>query len=154
MRFKSYINERILRKIENNDLKKFVKNTKPWWDMCNKYNVKNHYLWRGHDYIINDIRYLDVRKNREPLTTCKEFHELADKNFKKIFGIKARSETLFCFSGEKSSHSYGSYSSIIIPIGKFNYIWSKIIDDFYGSIQYEDQYSAVCGEKIELEYEW
>ncbi len=155
MRFINYISERKLGDVDTKDIDKIIKDTKPWFDYCKKQNVKNKFLWRGTNYIIYTIKKFKVRKNRVPTDTCIEVHDLSDKYFKKLFGIKARSETVFCFSGKLAAEGYGSHPYIIIPIGKFDFIWSKNIDDFYGAIQYEPMYKIICdSDSIDLEYEY
>ena len=155
MRFQNYINERVLGTIKGLSPEKIIKTAKPWFDLCKRNNVENYYLWRGTNYIIPDVRYLKVRTNREPMSTCKEIHKISDSIFYKEFGIKARSETLFCFPDWREAKSYGTYVNIIIPIGKFDFIWSKKIKDFYGRMGNSEFYDILCSDDLyDLENEW
>ncbi|MFW6046289.1 MAG: hypothetical protein ACOCP4_00600 [Candidatus Woesearchaeota archaeon] len=62
-----------------------------------------------------------VRKNRKPKDTPTEYHEYADKIFYEEFGIKARSQTLFCNGTPIGVKSYGN-PYLIFPIGKYKLV--------------------------------
>ncbi len=48
--------------------------------------------------------------------------------------------------------TYGNVSNIVIPIGKFNYIWSKEIDDFFSNMENEDFYDIICNQSFLEDY--
>ncbi len=94
MRLEKYITDEYL-------IDKILKNSKPWFDYCKKQKVKNKFLWRGSNHTVKNAKRYIVRSNRTPIDTCAEIHYMADEIFKKLFGIKARSEVLFCFPNKK-----------------------------------------------------
>jgi hypothetical protein len=55
---------------------------------------------------------------------------LLDKQFQKKFGVKARSQSLFCTNEYLSTLQYGN-PYYIFPIGKYKTIWSPEIADLY-----------------------
>lgn len=126
-KFLNYINEKDDYDFDNiiNTIKKdcqpFLK------DWKTKYKQEN--LWSGRRKIIRfDKR--KIRKNRTPRDTPIELHKEMDKWFHKKFGVKARSESLFCTFNEKDSQLYGE-PHIIFPIGKYKMISSNKIEDIY-----------------------
>jgi hypothetical protein len=67
-----------------------------------------------------------IRTDRKPKDTPLEMHQLLDKQFQKRFGIKARSNSLFCYFRNINSYlrdrsGYG-VPYYIFPIGNFKTI--------------------------------
>jgi hypothetical protein len=122
MRLIHFINEDI-------KLDKIKKQCKYYIDLVKNNNCSNKFFYKGmnkqHDFDI-----IKTRKNRKPLNMPLKLHNYIDKLFKKKFGVKLRSETIFVTSDIIWSGGYG-FPSIIIPIGKFDYYWNQHIDDLY-----------------------
>jgi len=130
MKFYSYINE-------TNDTDKIIdimiKKCKPFLN-----EIKNipdvldgkYYLYSGRDK--NDKYFTQkIRKDRQPLNTPKEVHDFLDKHFQKIYGIKLRSNSLFCTLNRSDASSYGS-TYIIFPIGKYKIFFNpNVLDMVY-----------------------
>jgi hypothetical protein len=159
MRLIKYINEEqqlqfdFFNQFEKNDpitksIKLFEKDTKPWFKYCKKQRVKNKFLWRGSSNVVKNFMRKKVHNFRDSTDTCSEVHNLSDEYFDKLFGIKARSNTLFCFSNKISAKNYG-YPNIVIPAGKFNFIWSKKVDDFFSYLEGEDFYEIICDSEVD-----
>lgn len=74
-----------------------------------------------------------VRKDRTPRDTPKHVHNYVDELFYDEFGIRARSNTLFCSMDAHAVKTYGD-PYLIFPIGQYKLIWSPEISDFYGDI--------------------
>jgi len=155
MRLIKYINEEkqlkfnFFRQFEKEDkitrtIKQFEKDVKPWFSYCKKQRVKNKFLWRGGDVVVKDFIKLKTRTDREPTDMCIEMHNFFDEKFYNKFKIHARSQTVFCFPSLKAAKHYGSKQNIIIPIGKFDYIWSPKIDDLFSHIENETYYDDMC----------
>jgi len=131
---------RLIKYINENDkdilIEKIYKDCKPYFDLVKKNKVQNKFLWRGSKSITlkNSFGKFSIRKNREPLDTCITMHKILNKIFKKYTKIKARSETVFGIPNKNTSKVYGK-PYILIPVGKFDYIWSKEIDDLYNYIE-------------------
>lgn len=133
MRFYNYINE------YRDGLEKWKSLIK---DKCKPY-LK---LVKGSDRLLfsgrkneKPVIMKQVRQNRKPVDTPLEVHELLDNQFKDKFGIRARSNSIFCYF--KNINMVGSDSSAygdpyyIFPIGKFKTIWSPHIQDLFDEIQ-------------------
>lgn len=71
-----------------------------------------------------------VRKDRKPRDTPEDIHEWADNWFYENFGIRARSNTMFCTSEASKTKQYGELY-IVFPIGNFEIIWSHRLKDLY-----------------------
>ncbi len=103
---------------------------------------KNNPLWRGvtpqsisrFDFPIGDdgetfkIRG-SVRSDRTPRDSDQWLHEVFDDFFLKKFGIRFRSNALFCVKDEDDVDSEYGKPFAIFPIGKFDYAYSDYIDD-------------------------
>lgn len=74
-----------------------------------------------------------VRKNRVPKDTPKEWHEELDRLFYEKFGIRARSNTLFCSPVQSFAESFG-ISYMIFPMGRYEIIWSPQVTDLYSDV--------------------
>ena len=75
-----------------------------------------------------------VRQARSPTDTPIKTHEMLDAWFNDHFGFKARSQAVFCMGGsERGVRAISNYGRphIVMPIGKFKYVWSPIVDDLY-----------------------
>lgn len=123
MEFYKWLNENWrddqIKEILSNDCRPFLNDLKK----CN-----NKFLYSGRKKIQN-FYTSKVRKNRTPKNTPKELHEQLDNAFNDIFGIKARSQTLFCATKYTASR-YGD-PFYIFPIDKYEVIWSNKVEDLY-----------------------
>ena len=123
MKFRNYILEQ-----ENNveEIVEIIKrDCKPFLKEFNKP------LYRGtHKKIKEDIVKIIPRTDRRPKDLSIEWHEWGDKYFLERFGWKARSEGVFTSFSEWFASRYGK-SYLFFPIGKYKYVYSKNIMDFY-----------------------
>lgn len=78
-----------------------------------------------------------VRKDRKPLSTSDKRHVEANKWFEDNFGVKARSEGLFCYPKGlwQNASEYGKMY-LIFPIGEFKIIWSPEVKDLFMQIDF------------------
>lgn len=92
-------------------------------------------LGEGFEGVVFSIFKKKVRKERKPMDTIPELHRIVDDWFEEEMGIRARSEAVFCFgeSGRKNASEYGSLA-VILPIGKFTYVWSPEVADLYEDV--------------------
>jgi hypothetical protein len=76
-----------------------------------------------------------VRKDRKPMDTIRVLHDIIDDWFEEEMGMKARSQTLFCFgeSAREAAKEYGDLA-VIVPIGTFRYCWSPDVNDLYDGV--------------------
>ena len=87
-----------------------------------------HYLTRGISGSHPDCFKKDVRSDRRPTDSNKEWHDALNMEFLEKFNIKARSESLFC---SKLSAGYGDTLYIIFPIGNFYMLYSRAYPDLF-----------------------
>jgi hypothetical protein len=99
----------------------------------NGHPVKSPPIYRGSDKSIRDYKIITPRKNRKPLDTPIEIHRELDKLFHKKFGWYVRSEGVFTTGSRASASEYGQ-PYIILPIGKFKYVWSPYIRDLHSKL--------------------
>lgn len=99
----------------------------------------NFFLYSGRRKI-NDFTIKKIRKNRKPSDTPLEVHNLIDDWFYKNFGVRARSNSIFCIYN-KSQEFYGT-PHIVFPIGKYTSLYSYDIVDLYNQLEgwYQDIY--------------
>ena len=85
-------------------------------------------LYRGtwNDYY---MAKLNRRRNRKPVDTYTEVHDILDNMFLEKFGWRARSEGVFV--NQDAQNYYGDNLHLFFPIGKFKYLYSNTIDDLY-----------------------
>lgn len=125
MRLKNFINENVLLedlafKIKR-DCKQFIKELERYnWDY-------KKFLFRGLESTETWV-YKKVRKNRRPTDTHIDFHNKFDEAFKAKFGIKLRSESVFCTTGAFPGEDFG-YTHLIFPTGKYRLFQSEEITD-------------------------
>lgn len=132
MKFQQYINEE--KNIPKKEILPLIKKN------CSTYiqemkKVKGTVnLYRGTSHIFNDMIYKTVRSNRLPKDMKIKAHNRFNIEFKKKFGIKARSETLIASPSSPQAQAYGSFTHMVMPIGNFKFIYSEQIYDLYSDI--------------------
>ena len=131
MRLYKYINEQL--DYTEDDIDEIIsviqKNCKPYLkDVKTKYG--DNFLLSGRRKYQGFFNKKKIRKMRVPKDTPMEIHKFMDNWFYKKFGIKFRSNSLFCFFDEDLALSYG-YVYIIFPIGKYNILSSTEVGDLY-----------------------
>jgi len=128
--FADYLNEKITDTEEiiyliKKDCKPFLK------DWQTKYNKK--FLFSARKNKTVDFAKNRVRKDRVPRDTPVEAHNWLDNYFKKKFGIKFRSNSLFCSFDRDTISTYGMLY-YIFPIGNYKMLSSSLIVDAYSSL--------------------
>lgn len=98
-------------------------------------DIVYHGLYRGME--MDDLAKVSrVRKDRKPLNTPIEFHEIMDDWFNKKFGIRFRSNAMFAVQNERLASQYGTLYNVF-PIGKFDICSSNKIVDLYEKLLYD-----------------
>jgi hypothetical protein len=87
--------------------------------------------------LFKDFAYkIPVRKDRKPLDTDPDLADAIDNFLEKKFGVRPRSEGLFCTGAEGISQAEGYGDAyLIFPIGDFKIIYSKQVADLYTAIK-------------------
>lgn len=127
MKFYNYINEQEFNQREQ-DIIEYLEDCKPFlkdWKKCNTDDLLMSGRKRMDNYFIGK-----VRKNRRPMNTKKEMHDKLDDLFNEKFGVKPRSNSLFCTAVYDVAGSYGD-AFVIFPIEEYKIIWSKDVDDLF-----------------------
>ncbi len=71
----------------------------------------------------------ETRVDRQPMTTDSTRHQLFNEFIQHEGGVANRTNSLFCTSNIEEADSYGT-PFVLIPIGKFNYTWSPVWEDW------------------------
>jgi len=150
MRFKQYLTEGIKSKKEI--LALIEKDCKPFLAGWRKLKI-DEFLLSGRQSKTFFAKK-QVRKNREPVDTPLDIHKLLDDWFYKKFGVRSRSNAVFCSFDEKIANFYGK-PFLVFPISKYKAVSSKIVEDlfdlFYSDTDdIENEYSEHNGEIIKL----
>ncbi|MBD3352319.1 MAG: hypothetical protein GF364_12605 [Candidatus Lokiarchaeota archaeon] len=86
-------------------------------------------LLRGSkNYTDTELSKSFVRKDRKPRNTPLIFHNYANLWFSNKFGIRYRSESLFCTGNYFMASRYGDVFAIF-PIGEYRVCWSPSVED-------------------------
>src|SRR5574343_260209 len=91
----------------------------------------DRWFLRGSRNKVSYDGYLSIvpRSDRRPSDTNIIIHNELDSKFRKIFGLKARSEGVFVTGSVDQAGEYGIYTYAFFPIGKYKFIWSTDIKD-------------------------
>lgn len=128
MKFYNWLNEERIDQGEyDNILSTIIEDCQPFL----KQN-KTDFLYSGRKYK-STFAKTSIRKNRNPLDTPLIIHDIVNSELKKKFGIKLRSESMFC----KANLDAGSYGHIylVFPIGDYNLYYSDEYSDLYVNIK-------------------
>lgn len=130
MRFNNYINEdqkdkhmqlseKILDYIQNN-CKKYIK----------EYIRNGKLLWSGRKKKEPYYNIKKIRKDRRPTDTPIRIHNLLDDYFEKHFGVRLRSNSLFCYTNMYDVLKYGE-PYLICPVGDYETYYHPKVHDLY-----------------------
>jgi len=126
MRFKQYLNEASPPKEEILALIK--KDCKPFLADWRKLKTDDFLLSGRNDKTFFTKK--QVRKDRKPLDTLLDMHKIIDDWFYKKFGVKSRSNAVFCSFDIIITSGYGT-PYLVFPIGKYKAVSSKNIKDLF-----------------------
>lgn len=87
-------------------------------------------LFRGMRNFEGNEKIIKTRKYRKPLHTPEHIHKEADAIFENKFGIKFRSQSVFCTSDIDVASAYGDIVVRVEPIGDYKVCWSPTCSDF------------------------
>ena len=132
MRFEKFIKKYSL---DKNIIKILEENCRIYLNDLKKQNNKNPVLLysgrKSSDKFINK----KIRKGRSPKDTPKEVHKMIDNEFEKQFGLKPRSNSLFCYPDfNEIVWSYGT-PFVIFPKGQYKLLWSPNVTDLLVKIR-------------------
>jgi hypothetical protein len=101
---------------------------------------KGYFLVRGvFEEDLNIQKFKSQLEYREPSSSSKTLHNFFNEKFIDMFGWKARNG-VYSFGVDykkiKNFHfGYGDQSYILMPIGKWDIVWSKTIDDLFNATE-------------------
>lgn len=112
---------------------------RPYMNDLKKQRGKEPFLlWSGRGSTSMVIER-KVRRNRRPVDTPKELHNFIDSVFEKEFGVRARSNSLFCYNNWGLTEQYG-HAFAIFPIGKYKILYSREVGDLYDKFHIIDMH--------------
>ena len=91
-------------------------------------------MFRGTNKSYNKPTKVTPRKDRKPRDTPSEIHNFLDKVFDEKFGVKARSEGVFCTPNFGDAQAYGSVY-YVFPVGSFKLIYNPKVTDLYQKLR-------------------
>jgi len=96
---------------------------------------KGYPMYRGSKSVnTNSYKVITPRTSRLPKDTPEELHYALDESFNDKFGWNVRSEGVFCTGSGPSTGPYGKIYWVL-PIGKFQYVWSSKIRDLTNTLE-------------------
>lgn len=94
-----------------------------------------------------------VRQDRKPLDFTRMRSKILDNWFEDKFGIRARSQCMFVTGQATELGDLKFYGTpcVVFPIGKFEYVWSRYVQDLYGDLNIgaADDGKAYTDEELE-----
>jgi len=106
---------------------------KDYMRWMSKSRVKD-YMLSGRDGS-KDYFTRSIRQDRIPKDMPQEISDEFDYMFKKRYGWKPRSQSIFVTGSHSSASAYGDTLYMIFPIGKFKFLWSSNISDLWTRIE-------------------
>ena len=131
MRLQQYINEE--HKPLDLIIKELFDKCYPFIKELNKTKNLKRFLYSGRGNQ-KDTFIGKVRDDRHPMDTPDDIQEKVDDIFEEKFGWRPRSNSVFCTGDWDMAENYGLSVYSIFPIGKYKYVWSPKIYDFYSNI--------------------
>ena len=132
MRLQQYLNEDIVKE----RIELIEKNCQPFLKQMKSVNFKNGDLLYSGRKSSDEFNKKRVRKDRNPTDTPIKFHNWLDDWFYKKFGIRARSNSVFCTGDTDVIETYGN-QYVIFPIGKFKIIWNSQLKDLFNIVHFD-----------------
>jgi hypothetical protein len=129
MRLSNYLNE-------SSNIETYYELLKNIENECSKYlnlfrkTTNAHYLlYSGRQ---SSAKWFEdkIRKNRIPVDTPQEIHDMVDDIFKKKTGKRLRSNSLFCVNDETTARTYGKLF-YIFPIGNYESWYHPEVADLF-----------------------
>lgn len=125
MNFKQYITENI----DINDIIETLdRDCKPFLFDWKKLDTTKWLMSGRHISDFDNIAKKYVRQDRQPLDTPLEIHKVVDDWFQRKFGVRARSQSIFCTFNPNLATNFGKLM-LVFPIGEYKVISSNQVED-------------------------
>lgn len=142
--FKQFITEE-----QEFDFDKFLADCKPFFEEIK--GIDWRYLpYHGTKNVPDDWRILKHKVRAEPRDTNRFIHDFVNDYLEKKFKWRAREDGIFVTGRYAVAAIYYGVATHIIPVGKYQYIWSPQIEDFTSWVQSFTDRSMLKNELIEL----
>ncbi len=128
MRLTHYLNE--------NDIEEYTTLISNIEDKCSQYLKSLRQSKNANNLLFSGRKKKDkwfegfIRTNRQPRDTPPVIHDMIDDVFQQEFGIRLRSNSLFCINSLKTARTYGNIY-YIFPIGDYNTWYNSNVQDLY-----------------------
>ena len=132
MRFKYFIESKDTEGISDDIVKLIKKDCKPYLKDFDR--IWNQTFFFSGRMTNTYFKKVTLRQDRKPRDTPLEIHDFIDNWFYKKFGIKARSNVIFCYLDVYKVSNYGK-PHVIFPIGKYTAISSNRVNDLYDEVE-------------------
>lgn len=109
-------------------VEKIISDCQPFLDAIDG-EVNEYRMYRGIKSN-EDFMKKKIRSNRKSSSTPSRVQEAIDDYFEEQFGIRYRSNSMFASGSSTTVHNYGN-PYIVFPIGKYQILWSKQIEDLF-----------------------
>lgn len=147
MRFRQYMNEGVRfkdREISKATKKLMYHDCKQYLDDAYKIGEYN-FLFRGMTSHQGDFFRREPRKDRKPLDSSERWHQTLDIYSKEKFGVKMRSEGVFCKLTTPTGYGL---DYIVLPFDGYYCLWHPNVSDAYFMEPDEDPQNPDYYDKI------
>lgn len=135
MRLLRFINEMSTNISVQEALEIAVKKCSPYLKQVVKKGGRFDFMYSGRTH--NAYSFMRVvQQERHPLDTPKLIHMQLDRLFKKRWGVKYRSQSIFCTGNLNHASLYGT-PFMVFPVGNFKFLWNPKFKDLFNYIRYD-----------------
>lgn len=135
MRFQRLLNEMAVELSVQEALQFAVDNCKPFLhQIVKKGGTVQHFMFSGRTHNAKTFTRA-VQKERHPMDTPPTVHKMLDAKFQRKWGVKARSQSIFCTGSPTHAEMYG-HPFMIFPMGRFTYLYHPKVKDLFNHIRF------------------
>lgn len=92
--------------------------------------IAGNLLFRGINATSPILYDKPIRSDRKPKHTPSIISDKVDDYFEQQFGIRFRSNSIFCTANISTASVYGKVYAVY-PVGEFKYLWSDKVEDLF-----------------------
>jgi len=156
MKYKTYL-DGLIPKVDhssddhlNNDILDQIKERCS--DILKIYKKSKRYIYRGLNFTTENF-IKPATKDRKTIGTSPEIQKIYDDYLEAKFGWRPKSRGFFCVGKLTIADGWNDYVYIVFPINGTKFIWSSLVNDFYGYIM-SGINSKLTSDILQLENNW